>query len=322
MKKDLIIIVAYCPDQKRKDTLYQLLNDLQHFRDSFDILLTSHTIFGDFFNDMVDYFYYDKENIVLTDLEYQQNGWYSVNGSDIIWSSYINIGNYLPSIYKILIPALSIAKSLGYNKIHKLEYDTRISNIDELHENSKLLDQYDYVIYKNPSTDYLSGNFMSFKMGGIIDLWKVFDLDSIKNLIKSSYPKTSELIIDKEIKKTRKYLEKDLSELKSKGIDSGKIISNKTNWSFPFFDYDGHFLRFLNVNYSLDPYLSEVIVNNKTYFNFGQIKQNCLQINDIDSFSNIKNITIMKDKKVYTHIDLENDSIREEFIKRNFLEKR
>lgn len=321
MKKELIVIVAFCPDQKRKTSLYYLLSDLQNFREKYDILLTSHTNFDTFFTELVDYFYFDKENIVLTDLEYQQNGWYSTNGKDIIWSSFINMGNYLPSIYKILIPGLSIAKSLGYEKIHKLEYDSRISSILEFEENSELLNEYDYVIYRNPSTNFMSGNFMSFNLEKIIDLWKTFDLKKIKYFISTKYPKASEFIVGNEIKSNRTFFEKNLSDLIHQGIDSGKIISNKTNWSYPFFDYENHKLRFLNANSLTEPFLSEVIVNNKTYLNFGLISQNSWQINEIGDFKEIQNLTILKNKNVFLHIELSDNTYRKEFIKRNFLEK-
>lgn len=321
MKKDLIIIVTFCPEQKNKEALYHLLSDLQKFRKNFDILLTSHTLLDNFFTELVDYFYYDKENIVLTDLEFQQNGWYSTNGKDKIWSSFINIGNYLPSIYKILIPALSIANSLGYKKIHKLEYDMRIEDSKEFFENSELLNEYEYVIYKNPETNYMSGNIMSFKLDKIIDLWKIFDLDKIKNFISSNYPRTSEFIVGQEIKKTRNFYEKDLSILEKVGIFSGTIISNTPNWSFPFFDDEDNFLKFLNVNKSNQNYFSEVIVNNKNYINFGSIETNRWYINNIGLFSEIENLTILKNKEVYRHINLQENEVREEFKKRNFVQR-
>ena len=84
MKKELILIVAYCPDQERKSILMDFLRDLQKFRTDYDILLTSHTNLDNHFTDHVDFFYYDDKNIVLKEIEFQQNGWYSVNGKDFI----------------------------------------------------------------------------------------------------------------------------------------------------------------------------------------------------------------------------------------------
>jgi hypothetical protein len=77
----------------------------------------------------------------------------------------------------------------------------------------------------------------------------------------------------------------------------------------------------LNVNYGEEEYLSEVIVNDKTYLNFGVIKPNCWLISDIDLFKNIQSLTILKNKKVIKHIKFEGE-FRKEFIARNFLEKR
>ena len=43
MKEDIILISAYCPDIQKMDKLRNLVNQLQVFREKYDILIVSHT---------------------------------------------------------------------------------------------------------------------------------------------------------------------------------------------------------------------------------------------------------------------------------------
>ena len=97
-------------------------------------------------------FYYDKNNHILTDIEYRQNGWFSPFHDYVIWSSYLSSGNTIKAILDLLVPSIALAKNLKYEKIHYFEYDTKISDDKELVENSKLLDEYDYVVYNDKDT--------------------------------------------------------------------------------------------------------------------------------------------------------------------------
>jgi hypothetical protein len=76
MNKELILIPSYCPDKKRKEIFFAFLKQLQNFRDKYDILVASHTPLDTHFFDYFDYFYYDKNNVILTNIEYRQNGFF------------------------------------------------------------------------------------------------------------------------------------------------------------------------------------------------------------------------------------------------------
>ena len=60
--KDLISVFAYCPDNKRKKVLQDLLDKLKPLKDRFDILVISHSPISEISYDDIDYFYYDKNN--------------------------------------------------------------------------------------------------------------------------------------------------------------------------------------------------------------------------------------------------------------------
>jgi len=60
--KDLISVFAYCPDNRRKKVLQDLLNQLQPIRDRFEIMVVAHSTISELSYDLVDHFYYDSSN--------------------------------------------------------------------------------------------------------------------------------------------------------------------------------------------------------------------------------------------------------------------
>jgi len=77
--KDLISVFAYCPDNKRKKVLQDLLDKLKPLRDRFDILIVSHSPISEISYDDIDYFYYDKNNTLLDDFDLNNNFWFKNN---------------------------------------------------------------------------------------------------------------------------------------------------------------------------------------------------------------------------------------------------
>ena len=112
MNKDLILITAYCPNKEKKEILFDFLKQLQKFRDKYDVLVSSHTPLDIHFFDYFDYFYYDRNNVILTDLEYRQNGFFCPFDNYVIWSSYIGSGNTIKAILDLLIPSIAISEKL------------------------------------------------------------------------------------------------------------------------------------------------------------------------------------------------------------------
>ena len=75
--KDLISVFAYCPDNFRKKILQDLLNQLQPIRDRFEIIVVAHSPISELSQDLVDHFYYDSCNKLLTDFDVRKKHWYS-----------------------------------------------------------------------------------------------------------------------------------------------------------------------------------------------------------------------------------------------------
>jgi len=297
MSKELILIVAYCPNKERKEILFDFLKQLQMFRCSYDILVASHTPLDVNFFEYFDYFYYDKNNIILTDIEYRQNGWFSPFDDYVIWSSYLGIGNTIKAILDLLVPSIALAKNLKYEKIHFFEYDTKISDDKELVENSELLDEYDYVIYNGESTHTIAGGFLSFKTDFVVDEWKENNEKTLMDSYFGVYPKAPEGILYNQIKKQRKFIEKNYYNLKINGIEVNTVHQNYSNWNVPFFDPNDLKLKFVSYNKTNEDYNIKIIVN-ETLYNVGIVEPTSWKIiNLLDNFYDVEHIIVLKNNE-------------------------
>jgi hypothetical protein len=74
--KDLITIFNYSPDNKRKEILHNLIVRLQSIRDKFDILVVSHSSISDISLGLIDYFYYDSNNELISDFDLTNKFWF------------------------------------------------------------------------------------------------------------------------------------------------------------------------------------------------------------------------------------------------------
>ena len=297
MSKELILIVAYCPNKERKEILFDFLKQLQMFRCSYDILVASHTPLDVNFFEYFDYFYYDKNNVILTDIEYRQNGWFSPFDDYVIWSSYLGSGNTIKAILDLLVPSIALAKNLKYKKIHYFEYDTKINNNKELVENSELLNEYDYVIYNGEGTHIIAGGFLSFKTDFVVDEWKENNEKTLMDSYFGVYPKAPEGILYNQIKKQRKFIEKNYYNLKINGIEVNTVHQNYSNWNVPFFDPNDLKLKFVSYNKTNEDCNIKIIVN-ETLYNVGIVEPTSWKIiNLLDDFYDVEHIIVLKNNE-------------------------
>lgn len=313
-EKELILILSYCNTKEKKKTLFEFLESLQNFRDKYDILVTSHTPLDIVFFDYFDYYFFDKNNEILTDIEYRQNAWFLPFDNYVIWSSYIEIGSTIGAIWDMLIPSLSISNILKYEKIHYFEYDSEVIHVDELGDNSKLLNNYDYVVYNSNDTHKLHGSFLSFRTDGIIDEWKNYNKSILKDLFFDTYPKVPENIIYNLIKSQKKIYEKDYHKLESSGIKVGKRRGNPVDWNVPFYDPRDNKLKFLIRNITEESYNIKIIINNNL-INVGNIKPNTWRIIDLmNNFYETDNLIVFKNDIKTLELDFKSDEFKNKFI--------
>lgn len=310
--KELILITTYCPTTEKKEILIDLLKSIQKFRNDYDILVASHTPLDEFIFEYFDYFYYDKNNHLLSDIEYLQNGWFSPKDNYVIWSSYITKGNTMKAIWDMLIPSIEIAKNLNYVKVHQIEYDSIITDDKELKNNSKLLEEYDYIIYSSENTHKLVGAFQSFNLNAIIDEWKNINVQYDKFFV-GKYPKVPENILFKLISEQRKFLCKNIELLKNNGIIINKISGNVEDWNVPYYEKNENSLKFLSRNVTKKDYHIKLIINDN-FMDLGIIKPNHWKIVDLlYDFDKAEVLTVFKDDVKILKIDFRDSVFRSQF---------
>jgi hypothetical protein len=253
---------------------------------------------------------------MLTDIEYRQNGWFTPFENYVIWSNYITQGNTLKAIWDMIIPSISIAKSLNYEKIHCIEYDSEVISDDELKDNSKLLETYDYVIYSNENTHKLVGAFFSFKTNSIINEHMLCNDKVYERLFFGKYPKAPENIFFNLIEEQRTYLRKKYDSLLNNGIILNKICTPIT-WNVPFYDPKDNRLKFVSNNLSDNTFDIKIIVDGILH-NLGVVKPNHWRIINIEKdFKTINRMVVLNNDFKILEIDFSPVGFKEKFIHYN-----
>lgn len=155
MSNDLCVVTAYCDTDKKVELLKKCIIDLKS--KNRDIFLTTHFPVSFEIQKMVEYYYYDHNNDILTSKnggfeKYNINLWqweyinnhkinynYSYLDEDVIVHAY--------AIWTLMQNAIALIKIKKYKKLHFLDYDVLIGQSDMLDEHNKILEEKDSVIY-------------------------------------------------------------------------------------------------------------------------------------------------------------------------------
>lgn len=327
--KELILIGAHCPDDERESLLNQCVDVLQKCRDSYDILICSHTEIPNYITKKVDYVFYDKNNDLITDLEYLNQPWFSPMDGMTILSTYIGEYSTYLAVYRLLIAGLGLAKMFKYPKVHYVEYDTIMNDLSELYDNSKLLEEYDTIVIQKEQRDYElnlawpMGNFMSFKVESINDLFTTYDKEKLLEILLKSNGKTNEKITNDIIHMNgNSVYVKNYDDIKNKDIYFA--LSDKTSkedmsyWAVPFYNTkDDKVYAIVWNNKDDSPIDVSFIVNNRNIINLDQVKKFEWKMSVIGDIKDIDSIMVLVNNKIKTNIIL-NDDNKEVFKKTNY----
>lgn len=317
MEKELIIITSYCNTKEKKDVLLHFLKSLQNFRNEFSVLLTSHIPLDSFYYDYIDYFYYDKNNLILNSPSYNYNSWFGPKDNYIINSSYVELGNTHATILSMLIPSIKVAEGLGYKKLHYFEYDSYVHKIDELKDNSRILNDYDFVVYGTKNNHLMNGSIYSFRTDRVIDLYKKYDIEQIKSLYKNK-PTIPENITFDLINTQRKCVVKNYEDLNKNGIEVSKVRGNKFYWDVPYYDTEtGELLFISHNNNNEETHDVKIIVNEDKIFNIkGLIPSEWRIIKLLDNFYDVQSLIVLRNNNKILDLKFD-DETRDEFMRYN-----
>ena len=327
--KELILIGAHCPDDEREKLLDECINALQRCRNEYDILICSHTEIPSYISKKVDYVFYDKNNDLITDLKYLNQPWFSPVEEMIILSTYVGQYNTYLAVYRLLISGLGLAKMFKYKKVHYIEYDTIMNDVSELYDNSKLLDEYDNVVIQKEVEDYQLncywpiGNFMSFRVESINELFTSYDKEKLLEILFNSPSKTNEKITNDIMKMNGNTIHiKDYKQVVSKDIKFA--LSNNTSkesmnyWTVPFYNTKEDKVSVIVWNNKDDePINVNFIVNNEKIITFKGVNKFEWRMGEIGNINDINSILILVNNKIKTNIQF-NEENREWFKKTNY----
>jgi len=314
--KDLILITAYCPDKKRRNLLRDLVISLQSVKGEYDIMISSHSPIPEEIAEYVEYTYYDSSNKILTDIDFLSSAWFTPDAKSIIYSSYVSSGNTYLAILRLWIPAVSMAKTMGYENIHFLEYDAIINNPDLFRTNTKRLEEFECVFYTSSGTNdgFLIGYYICCRLNSFPEEFGLYDEEKIKKILLDSESKNPEDIVKKIFQKKKSI------HLKFDGItDSGNILGLNQNvwgWFVPYFS--GDFLYFLGWNTSSDtPSEIKVIYNDDRVLSL-KVNPGCWSIRKICPYEEISKIEIIVNSSYRNSIDFTQPGFKDKFKLKNY----
>jgi hypothetical protein len=309
--KDLILISAYCPDDYRENVLRDLVNSLTQFNDVYDIMIVSHTVVPTDIQKKVNYCFYDCKNEVLTDWDLLNQPWFNPGNDRRIQSSFLSKKNTHLAIWRMMILGFSLAKNMGYNKVHHIEYDCKITDDWEFCENSKLLDHYNCVVYiddKKNVDKILFGSFQSYYLPNLNDFFISLDETKIKDMIRKSASKSPEGMLEKLLEENGKVFKKNRSVLENGGNYFGVLDSQVNDkfipWAVPFYDKLENTIDFIvwntknenGVRHSIIINHEKVLTIDKTLFGHWQM----IRLGHIN--------------EIYHILVIENDEVRSTFL--------
>lgn len=322
--EDVILITAYCPTVEKMDKLRKLVNQLQKVKNTYDVMVVSHTIIPLDIQEKVSLFLYDKKNELLTDWDLINQPWFSPGNGRRIQSGLLTGRNTHLAIWRMFISSFSLCKNLGYNKIHHIEYDCEIEDFSEIVDNSKLLNEYDFIYYKDTKEnvdDILFGSFQSYNLNSLPNELINLNEEEIKNKIRRANSKSPERMLEDILKSNGKVKVKNRSVLEKNGNKFATSEDDDTfnPWGVPYIDLENERLQFIVWNTKKQNGVEyTIIVNDNNVIKIPVTLHNHWNIVDIENIQNVSKLIVLEDNKIRHNIKFDSDMDRELFKKISF----
>jgi hypothetical protein len=319
--KDLILITTYAPDNPRRSMLRDFVKSIN--KDLFDIMVVSHSSIPEDIIDNINYFVYDSDNSLLTDVEYKYQMYYNSDKFKVFTTENRPFNHTLAAL-KLVTLGLSTARTEGYKKVHCIEYDTDFQSDKEFIENSKLLDEHSLVFYKTDYPPSIISFPVSFNIDKINNQWFEFDKGSLEEWVRNDPFKTIENYEILLIRKENSY-EKFYTKLKENGIIINLYYSGGEDvWVTPVVDNNNNLMLFswnkINTFQLEDTLLYNIkaIINNESYHNLN-VSLNTWNLKVLGNFNDINTLTIIRNGKKI--IDYDFDKInKDKYQSLNYIE--
>ena len=323
--KDLIIVSSYCDTKDKENILRNLVNQC-YKENSFDLMVVSHTTIPDDISRKTTLSLYDSKNELLYDWDLRSKPWFNPGNEREIQSIFTGFFNSHLAIWRMIILGNSVAKNLGYKKVHHIEYDCDIKDFTEVYDNSKLLDTYDYITYTkiiDTIDNILFGTYQAYRLDTLHNDLLILDEEKIKSQIRASNTKSPEGMLFDLLHTNKKGFVKNKSLLDiNNNFGLSHTQNTHTAWCLPYYDRLTNKLSFIiwNVEEPSRDINVQLIYNDDKVITFGEIKHLYWVVKDIDDFNNAKKLTVILNRKIINEYDFTVDgekfkqvSFRKEF---------
>jgi hypothetical protein len=259
--KDLIFITAYCPTEEQERALERCIDSV--LKCEKHVALISHTHVPIHIQKKCQFYVYDYNNEISDDYNLLGHNDFRF-GNQRIQSRFFNKYFYGFAIYRMFSIVSQIAINFGYKNIHQIEYDCELLDNELINEHSKLLEEYDSVIYTDNGKEdgFLFGSFKSFRVSSLPDKFKNYDKDFIQEEMEITNPTQLEFLTKKLFVNSGKVLfRNEPSEDKFKRGD--RVFNRNLHFTLYYNPLD----KTLNIFYNSIINSSEdiVIIVNKTH---------------------------------------------------------
>jgi hypothetical protein len=312
--KELILITSHTPDNNREHLLRNLVKCVKNTE--YDIMVVSHTSIPKDIMEDVDYFFFEKKNSLLYNIKDKAMSIFE-NNDFIIRTTETKKYNHGIAFLRLLKAGLINAKNLKYKKVHFFEYDSLITDFQEIEENSKLIESVGVVCYK-PTGISWPNSPISFNLEKISKLWFELSEDNYYEFMSDRYSKLSEEYQMYLIKDGGEYVFKDILVLNDKGINVGlQVDSEKFPWIVVVHNGSINEMTFFGKNETINQIEVKIIINNKDIFS-KNINPNLWSLFKVGNFNEVNHVIIMVNNEIKNILDF-NLIDREMFKERNFL---
>ena len=315
--KDLISVFAYCPDNRRKKILQDLLNQLQPIRDRFEIMVVAHSPISELSYDLIDHFYYDSNNELISDFDLTNKFWFRDSEFVVNSSLVYPISTHL-AIYSLLYYTFNFSFHRGYKKIHFIEFDINLEDINLIDKVNEDLNDNDTVLFHGDNEWALGVYFASTLNGFNVERFK-YDRESILKQLTQSDSRMTERVTPVILCKDRKVKYRSVYEInKSDSQLNDEHKNSDLRWVVPVVVQHTNEVNFFIYNEIGNNHIVDLFVDNQHWFfniNNGPGVWNLTNIGDLNEISEI---LIFVDKKMVNKINF-NDKNRDTFKINNSL---
>lgn len=297
-KKDVILITAHTPDQTRKKLLLDLIGTIN--RQKFDVVISANSKLPKKVYDICNYVIYNQENKLLTDFKYKFSlAWR--NDSFHISTTEVKQFNHILAAGSLIFNGIKFCKSLGYEKLHFLEYDSIILNDKILEENSVKLDTHPIVWYNHPANLGIYSSYsLNIKM--LTDVWTNYFENNVDRYLNENNCKILEEFSKELFLNVENAYQEDLQKYNE--CVKTNLFNTDDNDDWVVVLSDG--IDVYSFVLGLDKFDRDVdtffVINNKNILNI-KMSNNVWKLNRIGNINEIHNIKIFIDKTLQKEYD-------------------